>query len=309
MRATQLGGSPAGRATAPRPRLAPRRAAALALSLLLGGCGTAQEAGPRPSAPAARAEAEGAARRVEASVAAEAERTGRLESSLAELRRRLDALGDDAARREADRAAGQREAAEELARLRSTVEALGRRVDAMERPAAPPRPAAAPRAAEHPRSARAPEPAALAGGGGAAEPRDAPVPSDKASYLAFARAQESRGHREAARELYQAYLTRFPGDPTAADAHFRLGELAYAERRYRDAVVEFGKVAQAFPRSERAPDALLRTADSLAAMNQRDDAAAILSEIPRRYPGTPAAGRAAERLAELGGAKAPAADR
>jgi TolA-binding protein len=58
-------------------------------------------------------------------------------------------------------------------------------------------------------------------------------------------------------------------------------------------------VAKEFPSSPRAPDALLRTADSLSAMKLDDDAMSVLSEIPKRYPSTPAASRATERLAEL----------
>ncbi len=80
----------------------------------------------------------------------------------------------------------------------------------------------------------------------------------------------------------------------------RLGELAFAERRYQDAIVEFGKVAQDFARSERAPDALLRTADSMLAIGLNDDAKAVLSDVPRRYPNSAAAARARQRLTQLG---------
>ena len=121
--------------------------------------------------------------------------------------------------------------------------------------------------------------------------------------LALAREHESKGDKAVARAIYQEYVAKFPTDPSSARAHFRLGELAFAERQYRDAISEYGRVAKEFPRSDEAPEALLRTAESMLQLNLGEDAKAVLAEVPRRYPATPAAQRARERLAELNRAK------
>jgi tol-pal system protein YbgF len=124
-------------------------------------------------------------------------------------------------------------------------------------------------------------------------------PTDKAAFLDLARDQETKGEKAVARALYDEFVRKWPADPRAADAHFRLGELWYGDRRYRDAILEYGKVAQDFPRSDKAPDALLRTAESMIEIDLKDDAKAILADIPRKYPNTSAATRAKARLAEL----------
>ena len=124
-------------------------------------------------------------------------------------------------------------------------------------------------------------------------------PSDKGEFLALAQAQEGKGERAVARELYEEFVKKWPSDPRAADAHFRLGELWYGERRYREAILQYGKVAQDFPRSDKAPDALLRTGESMLALGLKDDAKGLFEEVTKRYPRSTAAQRARARLAEL----------
>ncbi len=178
--------------------------------------------------------------------------------------------------------------ADEIRRLRGTLEQHTQRLDAIERWLAQSRQVARekpPRSEVRPTTAPSPGPAPAA-------PQDQDV-------LAIAREQESRGEKAVARSLYEEYLEKFPKDPSAPEARYRLGDLAYGERRYRDAIVQYGRVAEDFPRSDRAPDALLQTAESMLAIDLREDAITVLNEIPRRYPGTPAAGRARQRLAEL----------
>ncbi|HTT70426.1 MAG TPA: tetratricopeptide repeat protein, partial [Anaeromyxobacteraceae bacterium] len=131
-------------------------------------------------------------------------------------------------------------------------------------------------------------------------------PPEPSGVFALAREQEAKGQKEVARDLYREYVEKFPRDPNAAHAHYRLGELAYGDHKYPEAIVEYGKVAQDFPHAEEAPDALYRTAESMLAIDLRDDAMVVLSEIPTRYPTSAAAARAKERLADLkggGGAK------
>jgi len=124
-------------------------------------------------------------------------------------------------------------------------------------------------------------------------------PTDKAAFFALAQKQEASGEKGVARELYEEYVKKWPTDPRAADAHFRLGEIAYGEKRYREAVLSYGKVAQDFPRSDKAPDALFRTAESMVQLGLRDDARAIFEDVVSRYPKSTAAQKAKSRLAEF----------
>jgi tol-pal system protein YbgF len=214
---------------------------------------------------------------------------------LAEVKARLQEL-EAAPKSSAEASARQAERAEELKRLGAMLEqqsqrldAQARRLDAMEKSLAQARRGAGERVAE-PRTVAPEKPAT----------REAPqLPRDKAGYLAFAREQELKGDKTVAREVYEQYVVEFPTDPSSAEAHFRLGELAFGERRYRDAILQFGKVAKDFPRSDQAPDALLRTGESMLRLDMKDEAVAVLSEVPQRYPGTSAATRAKKRLSEL----------
>jgi tol-pal system protein YbgF len=124
-------------------------------------------------------------------------------------------------------------------------------------------------------------------------------PADKGEFFALAQAQESKGERAVARELYEEFVKKWPSDPRAADAHFRLGELWFGDRRYREAILEYGKVAQDFPRSDKAPDSLFRTGESMLALDLKDDARGLFEEVRKRYPRSTAARRAKARLAEL----------
>jgi TolA-binding protein len=129
-------------------------------------------------------------------------------------------------------------------------------------------------------------------------------PSDATGYLALAREQEGIGEKGVARELYDELVKKWPKDPAAAEAHYRLGELAAADGRHREAVLSYGKVAQDFPRAERAPEAMLKTADSLAALEMRPEAVGVYRELVAKYPKTPAARTAEARIAQLEGKKA-----
>ena len=58
-------------------------------------------------------------------------------------------------------------------------------------------------------------------------------------------------------------------------------------------------MAQDFPRSDKAPDALFRTGEAMLALDLRDDAKAIFQDVAKRYPKTTAAKKANARLAEM----------
>jgi len=252
--------------------------------------------GPSPRTDADRGAAREQAQRVDARIAA-------LESKLAEVSAAAQRAHAGQAGA-ADRGAQLAPLAEELARVRKQLDEQSRKIEAIDRtvarlqtdvaqrpPGVPPKRAGR-AGAERPRvgsEALSPKP-----------PPEAPDAGGRAEVLALAREQESHGQRAVARDLYEEYVSKFPSDPGTAEARFRLGELAFAERRYQDAIVEFGKVAQDFARSERAPDALLRTADSMLAIGLNDDAKAVLSDVPRRYPNSAAAARARQRLTQLG---------
>jgi TolA-binding protein len=124
-------------------------------------------------------------------------------------------------------------------------------------------------------------------------------PDDKAAVLALAKAEEEKGEKGIAREVYEEYVRKWPSDPKAAEAGFRAGELLFAQGRFRDALLAYGKIAEDFPRSDRAPPSMLGAAESMVRLEMKDDAISVLGQLVERYPKTDAAAKARARLKEL----------
>ena len=279
---------------------------AIAAALLLGACWFPKDRGQRLEERVERVEGESAVRVPSGNRGAAEEQSRRVDAKvdakMAEVQIKLNELNaavqrESAAQREGtERSAGNDKVAEEVSRLRAMLEGYAHRLDAVEKTVAQLHSSASASAST---GARVPErKGAIAPE--APRQREAPAaPKGKTGVLALARQQEVNGEKGVARDLYQEFVDKFPADPNAAQAHFRLGELWFGEKRWRDAVLEYGKVAQDFPRSDKAPDALLRTAESMLALDLKDDAKKLFEGVVSRYPKSSAAQRARARLAEL----------
>ncbi|MFL5273560.1 MAG: tetratricopeptide repeat protein [Anaeromyxobacteraceae bacterium] len=221
------------------------------------------------------------------------ERVAQVDAKIVEVQKKIDELNATAHRTGADMAVNQDKLAGEVTRLRGILEEQSHRLDVLDQALAQTKTDSDARFA------------ALKGAGALdefeARKRLETIgrPADKVAFFDLARAQEAKGDRPVARALYEEFVRKWPTDPRAADAHFRLGELWFGEKRHRDAILEYGKVAQNFPRSDKAPDALLRTAESMLEIDLQDDAKALLADVQKRYPSTSAAARAKALLADL----------
>jgi tol-pal system protein YbgF len=68
------------------------------------------------------------------------------------------------------------------------------------------------------------------------------------------------------------------------DATYWLGESMFQRQRFRDAAEAFLNVSTKFETNARAPDALLRLGQSLAALGEKEAACASLGEVARKFP-------------------------
>jgi len=81
----------------------------------------------------------------------------------------------------------------------------------------------------------------------------------------------------------RAFLRKYPSDRLAADAQYWLGESLYQRQRYRDAAESFLAVTTKYETNAKAPEALLRLGQSLAALGEKETACAAWGEIGRKY--------------------------
>ncbi len=87
-----------------------------------------------------------------------------------------------------------------------------------------------------------------------------------------------------AEETMRNFGQKYPSDPLLADSQYWLGESFFQRQLYRDAAESFLAVTTKFDKSAKAPDALLRLGQSLAALKEREAACAALGEVSRKYP-------------------------
>jgi tol-pal system protein YbgF len=87
-----------------------------------------------------------------------------------------------------------------------------------------------------------------------------------------------------AEDTFQAFLKKYPTDRRAAEAQFWLGESLFQRQRYDAAAQAFLDLSTKHTGHAKAPEALLRLAQSLAAMNQKEMSCATLAEVGRKYP-------------------------
>ncbi|HWM82714.1 MAG TPA: tol-pal system protein YbgF [Pseudolabrys sp.] len=87
-----------------------------------------------------------------------------------------------------------------------------------------------------------------------------------------------------AENTFRNFLKKYPDDRLTADAQYWLGETLYQRQRYQDAADSFLVVVRNHDKSGKAPDALLRLGQSLAAIGQKEMACASLNEVNRKYP-------------------------
>jgi len=221
------------------------------------------------------------------------DRVAAVDKKLIEAQQKIDELNQAARRSGADLAVNLSRQQEDLARLRGDLEVEQHRLGEVEKSLA---------------TTRTDTEGKLAAlrGAGALDEFEArrkiaalDKPDDKGAVLALALKEEQAGEKGVAREIYLHYVRRWPTDARAAEAGYRAGDLFAGQQRWREAILAYGKVAEDFPRSERAPDALLRVATSMLQLEMKDDARPILNQVVERYPKAPAAKTARQKLEEL----------
>jgi tol-pal system protein YbgF len=108
------------------------------------------------------------------------------------------------------------------------------------------------------------------------------------------------GKYDLARQEFQDYLKFYSDTDLASNAQFYLGEIAYSQRSYDQAVTEYDRVLTNYPKSFKLAPARLKKGMALIELGQKNGGIRELREVVKRYPGTEEERRARAKLKELG---------
>ena len=127
----------------------------------------------------------------------------------------------------------------------------------------------------------------------------APSVGDQEAYNAAFELIQGRRYEQATR-AFTDFLANYPQSALRDNAQYWLAETYYVRRQFAEALPQFQKVLDEYPRSAKLPDALLKVGYCNHELGQRDAARAALREVQRLYPDTTAARLATRRLERIG---------
>jgi tol-pal system protein YbgF len=130
-------------------------------------------------------------------------------------------------------------------------------------------------------------------------PAGGPAPSADTLYSNGLRDITS-GKYDLARQEFQDYLKYYGDTDLASNAQFYLGEIAYSQKNYDQAVTEYDRVLTNYPKSFKLAPAHLKKGMALIDLGQKTAGVRELRDVVRRFPGTEEERRARAKLKELG---------
>lgn len=107
-------------------------------------------------------------------------------------------------------------------------------------------------------------------------------------------------HYDLASQEFQDYLKYYGDTDLASNAEFYLGEIAFMQSQYQQALDAYNRVIDNYPKSFKTASARMRKGFCLAELGQKAAAIRELRTVVRQYPGTDEAKRSAAKLRELG---------
>jgi TolA-binding protein len=99
---------------------------------------------------------------------------------------------------------------------------------------------------------------------------------------------------------FQDVVHYYPMDNMAGSAQFYLGEIAYRQGSFEDAIKDYNAVLEGFGGNQHAPAAQLHKGLALMKLGRRESGINELRSLIHRYPRTPEAAQAREKLNGMG---------
>ena len=108
------------------------------------------------------------------------------------------------------------------------------------------------------------------------------------------------GKNDLALQECSDYIKYYPNTDLAGNCYFYLGEIQFKQANYQQAAESYDAVLQNFPSGTKGPSAQLKKGFALIELGKQDDGVAELRRVLQRYPRSPEALQARDRLRKLG---------
>ena len=99
---------------------------------------------------------------------------------------------------------------------------------------------------------------------------------------------------------FRDYIKYYPNTDLAGNAYYYLADIEYRQGNYQQAAKDYDEVLQNFPSGNKAAAAQLKKGFALIELGQKDDGVNELRHVIQRYPRSPEATQAQDRLRKLG---------
>ena len=108
------------------------------------------------------------------------------------------------------------------------------------------------------------------------------------------------GKNDLAAQEFSDYVKFYPNTDLAGNSYYYLGEIQFKQSNYQQAVQSYDQVLQNFPGGNKAASAQLKKGFALVELGKQDDGVTELRHLIQRYPHSPEALQARDRLRKLG---------
>jgi len=103
-----------------------------------------------------------------------------------------------------------------------------------------------------------------------------------------------------ATQEFSEYIKYYPNTDLAGNSYFYLGELQFKQGNFQQAVESYDQVLQNFPSGNKAASAQLKKGFALLELGKQDEGVSELRHLIQRYPHSPEALQARDRLRKAG---------
>jgi tol-pal system protein YbgF len=132
-----------------------------------------------------------------------------------------------------------------------------------------------------------------------ASPGAAQAPPPEALYNDALR-DFNAGKNDLANQEFAQYVQVYGNTDMAGNAQFYLGEILYRQGNFQQAIIAYNKVLDQYPGGNKAAAAQLKKGYALLEAGQRDQGVQELRSLINRFPKSPEAVQARDRLSKLG---------